>query len=602
MAASSKNMTKELARLVATAQRHVEKGRTDKAVDAYRELARLEPHNIKHWLTIGYLEGKRGNFEEAADIYRKVGNYYDSHKETEKAIAVFRQVLAPCPQDTAVHLKLAELQLKQDRPTEAWEHYRKALGLLLAEDRRGDAVQVLVAMTEVAPDNVGLWIRVAETAVSAGIVERAVSAFTTAMELLRPAGRMQEYLRVAERLSSLTPDNHELIRELGALYLERGDVQTALVKLHRCINRDPRDVQTLTLLVDAFLQLPDLDKAINALQLLADLHRDRGEEQEHALTCQRLLALDPSAAPGAEQARAASADPGAERAEAGPKQTDARTEAAEAAEAGPERAEKVLALLKEAAGYTRIGLSGGAADALRQARELDPTHERVFGQLKVAYLQLGFVDEAVALLVDHAERLADRAPDRAAALLDEAQELNADHPAVFRARMGPLDTDTLDSKAHEVATRRGARAGQRWAGEHSSLRLICDIEQATVKRPMPPHVTVKINVDDLEQALLESQRLREQTGLHRDADSAPSGDPWAMSSQTSRPSVFQSLTTGEIDLIELREVLDMDAAEGAEPAPTPVAQRTAFEPDKTSPRALALSERWRHFGAPYDAD
>jgi len=613
MASSPSKMTRQLERLLAKAQRHLEKGRTDKAVAAYRDLARLEPNQIRHWLTIGYLEGKRGNIEEAAAIYRKVGNYYDSHQKTEKAIAVFSQLLAPCPGDTAIHLKLAELQLKKNRPAESWQHYRQALALLLAEERLVDAVQVLVAMTELASDNVALWIRLAETAVSAGRIERAVSAFTTALKLLRQTGRTQEYIRVAERLSGLTPEDLLLVRDLGARYLERGDVASALVKLHRCISANPRDVRTLNLLVDAFLRIRDRDKAVNALRLLADLHLDRGEAQQHALTRQRLVALDSSSAPSRDPAHRPEMDvaagDGAERIAA-----RRPTGGKPARHAFPDQADvadeldrtgtllEVGILLKEAAGYTKIGLFDGAADALHQARVLDPTHEEVFEQLKLAYLKLGSVDDAVALIVDHAERLADHAPDRATTLLDEAQELNADHPAVFRARMGPLDPHDLDSRAEEAASARRSSAEPCWANEGSSVRLLSDITAVTVKRPQPPDVTVKINVDDLERKLLEEQRLSARGRPRPGANDAKTGALRELSAQPSSPSVFQSLTTGEIDLTQLREALGMDAQTEDESAPAQGEALGEFKPEITSPNALALSQRWRHIGARHDGD
>lgn len=610
MASPPNNTTKQLDKLLATAQRHSEKGRIDKAVTAYRELAQLEPNKIKHWLTIGYLEGKRGNLEEAAAIYRQVGNHYDSHGKTAKAIAVFRQVLAPCPTDTAVHLKLAELQLKENRPNESWQHYRRALALLLKDERLADAVLVLVAMTELAPDNVALWIRLAETAVSAGSHDRGVSAFTKAMDLLRSNDRTEEYLRVAERLSALTPDNLHQVRELGALYLEHGDVASALAKLHRCINANPQDEITLNLLVDAFLRIGDPDKAVNALRLLADLHLSRGEVEQHAEVSQRLLTLDSSVAPGTKPAhRKAMEDLASEPAvpivDRRPSQD---RPAPKAPDAPPDHADIVSTLLKEAAGYTKIGLFDGAADALHQARVLDPTNEKVFERLRTAYLKVAAVDDAVALIVEHAEGLAQSEPDRASALLDEAQELNADHPAVFRARMGPLDPHDLDSGAAEAASKSARRTPvePRWANEGSSVRLHSDITAVTVKRPLPPDVTVKINVDELEQKLLEEQRLREhgpQTPLTRDAETGVYDElELELNAQPSNPYVFQNLTTGEIDLTELRDVLGSDAATENDATPSQNEPLANFKPDSTSPNALALSQRWRHLDSQRDDD
>ncbi len=276
---------------------------------------------------------------------------------------------------------------------------------------------------------------------------------------------------------------------------------------------------------------------------------------------------------------------------------------------------EVATLLREAAGYTKIGLFDGAADALHQARVLDPNHEEVFEKLRIAYLKVGAVDDAVALIVDHAERLVASVPERATGLLDEAQELNPDHPAVFRARMGPLDPHDLDSGAEGFGTgsasTRCVTAEPRWANEGSNMKLSSDITAVTAKRPLPPNVTVKINVDDLERTLHQEQRMRESEGGRaqgqggvKDAPAGVFGQSTELSAQPSRPSAFRDLTTAEIDLMELREVLGMDAETNDQSASAPVQgdARREFKPETTSPNALVRSVRWRHLATHHDGD
>ncbi len=531
MASSSDNHSRTPQQLLETARRHSEDGRTDQAIAAYRELLQLEPNQVRHWLTLAYLEGEQGNLEASAAIFRKLGSYYEGRAETAKAAALFQQVLVRCPRDTAAHLKLAKLQLREKRSVESWNHYRAALALLLEADQRGEAVQVLEAMTSLQAENVVLWVRLGETAVSAGMPERAVSAFKKAMVLLRRRGRTEHYLRVGERVLGLAPDDLQLTRALGAAYLEQEDVTQAMVKLRRCYEGDPHDAETLSLLAEAFIRLGSRDKAVNALQMLADLHLVQGNEAQHALTRQRLLELAPAPEPEPEPS------PGPQPEPAPP--------------------DGVSVLLQEAASYAKIGLHDGAADALRQARALDPTHEQVFSQLKAVYAQMEDEDALVALLVDHAKRVVKRDAERAAALLDEAQALNPDHPAVFRARIGPLDplgevtADEEGSAVHMVAEQRGTN-------ERSSMKLMADITEVTVKRQVQPDVTVKINVDGLEQTLIGEQSA--PPPRQRPAGAAnPFEDIGAMGAQASSPRVLLALSTGEIDLGQLRQVLEVDS-------------------------------------------
>ena len=53
---------------------------------------------------------------------------------------------------------------------------------------------------------------------------------------------MDDYLRVAERLSALDPNNMGLARELAQEFLNKGDQKRALAKLQLCFKHDPKDV------------------------------------------------------------------------------------------------------------------------------------------------------------------------------------------------------------------------------------------------------------------------------------------------------------------------------------------------------------------------
>ncbi len=89
------------------------------------------------------------------------------------------------------------------------------------------------------------------------------------------------------------------------------------------------------------------------------------------------------------------------------------------------------------------------------------------------------------------------------------------------------------------------------------MKLMADITEVTVKRQMQPDVTVKINVDGLEQTLLGEQDSSPPGQAPPRADN-PFEDIGSMGAQASSPQVLLALSTGEIDLMELRQVLEVD--------------------------------------------
>ena len=88
-------------------------------------------------------------------------------------------------------------------------------------------------------------------------------------DYLRKHNRQDDFIKVAERLLWHKPDNIALSRELAGLYLRRDDARRGLQKLQVCFKADPRDVETLALLAQAFQTLGQKGKTVSVLKELA---------------------------------------------------------------------------------------------------------------------------------------------------------------------------------------------------------------------------------------------------------------------------------------------------------------------------------------------
>ena len=114
-------------------------------------------------------------------------------------------------------------------------------------------------------------------------------------------------MKVAERLLWHTPDNHALNRELAGLYLRRNDPRRALQKLQACFKADPRDVETLGLLAQAFQALDQKPKTVSVLKELARIHVENGDSAR----ARRHVAEDLAAGAGRSRRGGGAVEPGA---------------------------------------------------------------------------------------------------------------------------------------------------------------------------------------------------------------------------------------------------------------------------------------------------
>src|SRR5207249_6669998 len=102
------------------------------------------------------------------------------------------------------------------------------------------------------------------------------------------------YLRVAERISSLEPNDLKLARELAESYLSKGDQKRALAKLQVCFKADPRDIETLKLLASAFQGLGQTSKTVSVFKELAKIYQEKGKNDDANQIWRQIEQLDPA--------------------------------------------------------------------------------------------------------------------------------------------------------------------------------------------------------------------------------------------------------------------------------------------------------------------
>ncbi|MGZ3458479.1 MAG: tetratricopeptide repeat protein, partial [Archangium sp.] len=223
-----------------------------------------------------------------------------------KAVALYKQVLKLNPNLLEVNLKLAELHQLEVNLKLAELHQQ--LGLMSEAmayfqivanhyEKAGDvknSLDTLKKMVDLDPENVASKIKLAELYARESLPREAAQEFKKAAEYLKRNNRMDDWLRVAERLSTLEPDNVAMAKELAQQYLVRGDQKRALARLQVCFKADGRDVETLNMLAQAFHGLGQSAKTISVYKELAKVYQERGRHPDANNIWNRVAELDPA--------------------------------------------------------------------------------------------------------------------------------------------------------------------------------------------------------------------------------------------------------------------------------------------------------------------
>ncbi|HEX7488729.1 MAG TPA: tetratricopeptide repeat protein, partial [Anaeromyxobacteraceae bacterium] len=287
-------MAVDKTKVTAEATKLVQKGHFDKAIKAYEKILAEDAKDVRVLLKVGELQQKKGDNPAAAETFSRVADAYGEQGFFLKAVAVYKQMMKLAPDDVRVNERLAALYQQLGILSDAMGQLQLVAS---AAEKAGDQAKlldVLRRMVELEPENVASAVKLGELYAKQSQPKLALEHLRRAAEQLRRLNRADEYVKVAERIAYLAPDDVALTRELAHLHLARGDTKRALAKLQLCFKADPKDLETLTLLAQAFQELGQLQKTVSVYKELAHLQAEKGRADEARATWRKVLDVAPA--------------------------------------------------------------------------------------------------------------------------------------------------------------------------------------------------------------------------------------------------------------------------------------------------------------------
>ena len=130
-------------KLIASAQKLVEKGSYEKAIKEYLRVVQEDNSDVRIWLKIGDLYAKIGKKTEATDTYQRVAQFYSNQGFYLKSVAVYKQILKLEPRLVEVNQRLAELYKQLGLISDAISQFEQVAGFYHKE---GKVKEALTAM------------------------------------------------------------------------------------------------------------------------------------------------------------------------------------------------------------------------------------------------------------------------------------------------------------------------------------------------------------------------------------------------------------------------------------------------------------------------
>jgi tetratricopeptide (TPR) repeat protein len=253
-------------KLIEEAQRLLLRGQLDKAIRAYEQVLSLDPSAINQRQKLAELLVKAGRAEDARAEFEIIGKHYSSNGFYLKAIAVYKQLQKLFPGDIAITMTLAELNEKHGLLGNALAEYKQVYDYYEKDSDMEKAIKILDRMQNVAPQNINIKLKLAESYYQTGKMEESYAAFGRLASFIQERGDNAAFSKLNARIQQLFPDKADFMRDVLAEQVKSGNVASAVTGIQSLLRNNPNDKRNWDLIVTAYKKLNQLQRVKVAYQ------------------------------------------------------------------------------------------------------------------------------------------------------------------------------------------------------------------------------------------------------------------------------------------------------------------------------------------------
>src|ERR1700739_2911027 len=259
-------------KVLSAAEKYVQQGKMQNAIAEYEKVLKADPKDLTVTNTVGDLYSRLGQVDKATECFKSVGDAYANQGFTVKPIAMYKKISKLKPSLESV-LKLAELYTQQGLFNDARAQYLQVAEEFLKASELENAIRIFQKIVEMDPENSGMRVRLAEVYLRLNKKTEAWQIFSAAAESLRAKGSLSGAEEILQRMLKLDPGNTYALLMQGKNMMESGDAAGAVATLQKIsdIDSNPDGLRDL---LKAYLQTGQLSDAGAVAGKLQTVHND----------------------------------------------------------------------------------------------------------------------------------------------------------------------------------------------------------------------------------------------------------------------------------------------------------------------------------------
>ncbi len=259
---------------LSAAEKFVQQGKLQNAIAEYEKVLKADPKELTVSNTIGDLYARLGQSDKAIESFKSVGDAYAAQGFTVKAIAMYKKLTKLKP-TLEIVLRLAELYTQQGLFNDARAQYLQVAEEFLRSGELEQAVRIFQKTLEMDPENVAMRTRLAEVYVRLNKKTEAWQLFAAAADSLRTRGQLGPAEEILNRMLTLDPSNSQAMLLRGRNAFDSGDMAGTIKNLEKVADLDTHP-EGLRALMQAYLQSGRLPEAGALAAKLCTIHSDTG--------------------------------------------------------------------------------------------------------------------------------------------------------------------------------------------------------------------------------------------------------------------------------------------------------------------------------------
>ncbi len=259
-------------KVLSAAEKFVQQGKLQNAIAEYEKVLKADPKDLTVSNTIGDLYARLGDNDKAIEAFKSVGDAYAAQGFTVKAIAMYKKLTKIKPTLESV-LRLAELYTQQGLFNDARAQYLQVAEEFLRAGELEQAVRIFQKTLEMDPENVAMRMRLAEVYIRLNKKTEAWQIFASAAESLRARGSLGPAEEILQRMLTLDPGNSYALLLRARNCFDSGDVPGAIQNLEKVADLDSHPDGS-RLLLQGYLQTGRYPDAGTLAAKLYTVHND----------------------------------------------------------------------------------------------------------------------------------------------------------------------------------------------------------------------------------------------------------------------------------------------------------------------------------------